>query len=176
MYQSVASALRAPALTERPGDLPGLVRYLLGVLNAPHPGVSDEVMALLRSYQWPGNIRELKNVIERAVILSRGKVLRLDLAMSDILNSGGVAEPSTAEGVVRLMTEAELLDLERQNTLLALERAEWRVSGPNGAAKLLGIKPTTLADRIKKLKLRKPSSAGPRSVADRRTVIVPKDL
>jgi len=118
--------------------------------------LSKQQAALLKRYDWPGNIRELKNVIERAVILSRGKVLRLDLAMNDILNSAAVTETSAPEGVVRLMTEAELLALERKNTLLALERAQWRVSGPNGAAKLLGVKPTTLADRMKKFKIAKP--------------------
>jgi transcriptional regulator with GAF, ATPase, and Fis domain len=79
-----------------------------------------------------------------------------------------VAETNAPEGVVRLMTETELLDLERKNTLLALERAQWRVSGPNGAAKLLGVKPTTLADRMRKLKLRKPPTGTQRQVAERR--------
>src|SRR5882672_2227219 len=129
--------------------------------------LSKQQAALLKRYDWPGNIRELKNVIERAVILSRGKVLRLDLAMSDILNSAAVTETNAPEGVVRLMTETELFDLERKNTLLALERAQWRVSGPNGAAKLLGVKPTTLADRMKKLKLRKPTIATQRQAAER---------
>ena len=119
--------------------------------------LSKQQAALLKRYDWPGNIRELKNVIERAVILSRGKVLRLDLAMNDILTAAAVTETNAPEGVVRLMTETELHDLERKNTLLALERAQWRVSGPNGAAKLLGVKPTTLADRMRKLKLRKPT-------------------
>jgi len=130
--------------------------------------LSKQQAVLLKRYQWPGNIRELKNVIERAVILSRGKVLRLDLAMSDILNSAAVTETNEPEGAARLMTEAELFDLERKNTLLALERAQWRVSGPDGAAKLLGVKPTTLADRMKKLKLRKPAVGSPRPVPERR--------
>jgi transcriptional regulator with GAF, ATPase, and Fis domain len=102
-------------------------------------------------------VRELKNVIERAVILSRGKVLRLDLAMSDILNPPAVGEPETLDSAPALMTEGELRELERKNTVRALEMAQWRVSGPNGAAKLLGIKPTTLADRMKRLELRKPA-------------------
>jgi PAS domain S-box-containing protein len=130
--------------------------------------LSKQQAALLKRYDWPGNIRELKNVIERAVILSRGKVLRLDLAMSDILNSPAVTEANAPEGVVRLMTETELLDLERKNTLLALERAQWRVSGPSGAAELLGVKPTTLADRMRKLKLRKPTTSTQRPAAERR--------
>jgi len=118
--------------------------------------LSRQQAALLKRYDWPGNIRELKNVIERAVILSRGKVLRLDLAMSDILS----APPAHAEGQehagATLLTDAALRELERKNTELALSLADWRVSGPNGAAKLLGVKPTTLADRMRKFKIAKP--------------------
>ncbi len=106
--------------------------------------LSKQQAALLKRYDWPGNIRELKNVIERAVILSRGKVLRLDLAMSDILNRAAAPRRKRRSGETALLTELEMRELERKNTLLALEMAEWRVSGPNGAAKLLGIKPTTL--------------------------------
>jgi PAS domain S-box-containing protein len=119
--------------------------------------LSKQQAALLKRYDWPGNIRELKNVIERAVILSRGKVLRLDLAMSDILNPPAAAEPQSKERNEALLTEAEVRELERKNTLLALEMAQWRVSGPNGAAELLGVKPTTLADRMKKFGLKKAS-------------------
>jgi PAS domain S-box-containing protein len=119
--------------------------------------LSKQQAALLKRYDWPGNIRELKNVIERAVILSRGKVLRLDLAMSDILNAPAAPSPDVKDAEISLLTERELRELERKNTLLALEMAQWRVSGPNGAAKLLGIKPTTLTDRMKKFELRKPS-------------------
>jgi transcriptional regulator with GAF, ATPase, and Fis domain len=116
---------------------------------------SKQQAALLKRYDWPGNVRELKNVIERAVILSRGKVLRLDLAMSDILNAPAAAPLEVDEQKSELLTEREVRELERRNTLLALTMAQGRVSGPSGAAKLLGIKPTTLADRIKKLKLGK---------------------
>src|SRR5688572_22301116 len=119
--------------------------------------LSKQQAALLKRYDWPGNIRELKNVIERAVILSRGKVLRLDLAMSDILNPPATAEPQSKEHNEALLTETEIRELERQNTLRALEMAQWRVSGPNGAAELLGVKPTTLADRMKKFGLKKAS-------------------
>jgi transcriptional regulator with GAF, ATPase, and Fis domain len=102
-------------------------------------------------------VRELKNVIERAVILSRGTVLRLDLAMSDIRTARAVSQPEAKDAEGALLTEVDVRELERRNTLRALEMAQWRVSGPNGAAKLLGVKPTTLADRIRKLKLRKPA-------------------
>jgi transcriptional regulator with GAF, ATPase, and Fis domain len=122
--------------------------------------LSKQQAALLKRYDWPGNVRELKNVIERAVILSRGKVLRLDLAMSDILNAPEPAQPEVEEQRTDLMTENEVRELERRNTMLALRMAQGRVSGPSGAAKLLGIKPTTLADRIKKLKLGRAGARG----------------
>jgi PAS domain S-box-containing protein len=125
--------------------------------------LSKQQAALLKRYDWPGNIRELKNVIERAVILSRGKVLRLDLAMTDILNPAvEQADPSTPGGGT-LLTEAEIQELERKNMLLALQLAGWRVSGPNGAAKMLGVKPTTLADRMRKLRIAKPRDARPQA-------------
>jgi PAS domain S-box-containing protein len=124
---------------------------------------SKQQAALLKRYDWPGNIRELKNVIERAVILSRGKVLRLDLAMSDILNAhpsgdheSDAQHPSEKTS---LLTENEMRELERRNTVLALEMAQWRVSGPHGAAKLLGVRPTTLADRMKKFQIAKPQKS-----------------
>jgi transcriptional regulator with GAF, ATPase, and Fis domain len=125
--------------------------------------LSKQQAALLKRYDWPGNIRELKNVIERAVILSRGKVLRLDLAMTDILSPAVEREdPSTPRGGA-LLTEAEIQELERKNMLLALQLAGWRVSGPNGAAKMLGVKPTTLADRMRKLRIAKPRDTRPQT-------------
>ena len=115
--------------------------------------LSKQQATLLKRYDWPGNIRELKNVIERAVILSRGKVLRLDLAMSDILHAPHAADEHSETAVERVLTDGELRDLERQNLVRALRASNGRVSGPNGAAKLLGIKPTTLTDRIKKFRI-----------------------
>jgi PAS domain S-box-containing protein len=123
--------------------------------------LSKQQAALLKRYDWPGNIRELKNVIERAVILSRGKVLRLDLAMSDILEA--VPQQPETEGAKgeEILTDAALRDLERNNILAALRLADWRVSGPNGAARLLGVKPTTLADRMRKFSIGRPRHARP---------------
>jgi transcriptional regulator with GAF, ATPase, and Fis domain len=77
--------------------------------------------------------------------------------MSDILNAPAEREPEQKEAEPSLLTEAEVREFERKNTLRALLAAQWRVSGPNGAAKLLGVKPTTLTDRIKKLKLQRPA-------------------
>src|SRR5690606_11420615 len=128
-----------------------------------HPplALSRQQAALLKRYDWPGNIRELKNVIERAVILSRGKVLRLDLAMADILTATQVAKTVSQDDDDRVLTEDELRELERRNMLRALELCGWRVSGPEGAAKLLGLRPSTFADRMRKYGIARPTSMGP---------------
>ena len=105
---------------------------------------------VLKRYHWPGNIRELKNVIERAVILSQGKVLRLDLAMADILRPSRQRSNKPDRAGVGIMTETELIALQRENMLAALSLSDGRVSGAEGAAKLLGLKPSTLTDRMKK--------------------------
>jgi PAS domain S-box-containing protein len=109
----------------------------------------------LRAYQWPGNIRELKNVIERAVILSQGKVLRLDLSMPGF-EAGGVVVDAAGEREDRLLTEQQIRQLQRDNLIKALSLADWRVSGAGGAAELLGLKPTTLADRMRSYGIERP--------------------
>ncbi len=114
----------------------------------------DEILA----YDWPGNVREMKNVIERAVILSKGDVLRLDLSLP---RSG---EPSvdpavTADGGNEILTDKQLRALQKKNLVAALKQADWRVSGQGGAAEILGVRPTTLADRMRKFGVRKPRAA-----------------
>jgi PAS domain S-box-containing protein len=110
----------------------------------------------LRAYDWPGNVRELKNVIERAVILSPGNVLRLEASLPEAAANGSqpVGDLATA---AEFLTEQEMREFQKNNTVAALKQANWRVSGPGGAADLLGIKPTTLADRIRTLGIRKPA-------------------
>ena len=113
----------------------------------------------LRNYQWPGNIRELKNVIERAVILSPGSVLRLDLSMPNLgAVAAEVSTPASVQEVDQgILTEKEMREFQKKNLVAVLDQANWRVSGQGGAAELLGIRPTTLADRMKTLGLRKPN-------------------
>ena len=110
----------------------------------------------LRAYNWPGNVRELKNVIERAVILSQGKVLRLDISMSHL--RADTREPvETADAPADILTDKQIRELQRSNLLRALERSNWKVSGAGGAAELLGVRPTTLADRMRTYKIKRPS-------------------
>ena len=110
----------------------------------------------LKAYSWPGNVRELKNVIERAVILSPNKVLRLDLSMPGVaLADAAPAEAAaTTEGV---LSEKEMRDYQKRNIVKALEQSTWKVSGAGGAAELLGVRPTTLTDRIRTYKIKRPS-------------------
>ena len=111
---------------------------------------------ILRSYRWPGNVRELKNVIERAVILSQGRVLRLDLSMPELAadKEPGVSDKIGEEGI---LTENAMKEFQKANIVRALKQANWRVSGREGAAELLGVRPTTLADRVRTLKIKRPS-------------------
>jgi transcriptional regulator with GAF, ATPase, and Fis domain len=110
----------------------------------------------LLEYDWPGNVRELKNVIERAVILSPGKTLHLELSMRelDVTTEDSDRVPPTQDEV---LTEAQIREFQKSNMIRALGKTDWRVSGKDGAAELLGIKPTTLADRIRSFGINKPT-------------------
>jgi PAS domain S-box-containing protein len=163
-YRLSVFPIEVPPLRERGDDVVQIAQHFLertcNDFGHRQLTLSRKQAALLTRYEWPGNIRELKNVIERAVILSQGKVLRLDLAMANVLEADtaaeGAAEHAAAE---RVLTEQEFRELEKRNMIAALQMCDWRVSGPNGAAKLLGVKPTTLTDRIKKYGIRRPAVA-----------------
>lgn len=102
----------------------------------------------LDKYDWPGNVRELQNVIERAVISSQAGRPNLDRALPLSTPSQLVATPTRDHGV---MTVAEFQDLEKRNIMLALQKCDWRIAGESGAAKLLGMKPSTLTSRMASL-------------------------
>ena len=113
--------------------------------------LSEDCLRRLKAYSWPGNVRELQNVIERGLITSRDGRLNLDRALPE---SGRVTatEALSSEGTARrVRTAKELEALERTNLMDALEATGWRVAGENGAAQLLGMKPTTLSSRMKAL-------------------------
>jgi PAS domain S-box-containing protein len=166
-YRLSVFPIDVPPLRERSDDVVQLASHFLERTckdfgNRPLT-LSRQQAALLKRYDWPGNVRELKNVIERAVILSQGKVLRLDLAMANILDDGAAETPADGPkpSQSHVMTEGQLRDVERTNMLNALRIADWRVSGPNGAAHLLGIKSTTLTDRLKKFGISRPRAGTP---------------
>lgn len=163
-YRLSVFPIEVPPLRQRGEDIVQLASHFLERACQDfghHPlTLSRQQVNLLKKYNWPGNIRELKNVIERAVILSQSKVLRLDLAMANILRSAPVlpADSGNSIGSV-VMTEEELATLQKENMFAALQLTNWRVSGPDGAAQLVGLKPSTFTDRMKKLGLSKPRKA-----------------
>ncbi|MDE0001278.1 MAG: sigma 54-interacting transcriptional regulator [Rhodospirillaceae bacterium] len=163
-YRLSVFPIDVPPLRERGDDIVQLASHFLEKIcqDFGHRPLSlgRQHLELMRNYDWPGNVRELKNVIERAVILSRGQVLRLDLAMADIPKPASAAAPVSADpdgnGDPTLMTEQELLELQKNNLLAALTATGWRVSGPRGAAALVGLKSSTFTDRMKKFGIKRP--------------------
>jgi len=159
-YRLNVFPITIPALRERREDVPLLVRYFVQKYsrrqNKTVEYVPAEAMDALASYDWPGNVRELENFIERAVLLSRGKELRVPLA--ELKNSGLPAPPDSlsASSAASLVPVGTLEEAERQHILRALRQTEWRVAGPRGAAKMLGMKRTTLQARMRKLGIRRP--------------------
>jgi len=132
-------------------------------LKSAKPRLTRAAVTEVLNYDWPGNVRELRNVIERAVILARGGALSFDLPVTGApantprpTHQAQVSEGSN--GTPKLLTEAELRSLERNNLLANLEAAKWKIRGPDGAAELLGVKPTTLYSRMQKLGIKPPVS------------------
>jgi PAS domain S-box-containing protein len=158
-YRLSVFPVDVPPLRERGEDIVQLAQHFLEQTctdfgRAPLTLTRTQT-ANLRAYNWPGNVRELKNVIERAVILSTGKVLRLDLSMPSLkVDIDAIADTSIASNEV--LTEKDMRDFQKNNIEKALEQSNWKVSGIGGAAELLGVRPTTLADRIRTLDIRKP--------------------
>jgi len=158
-YRLSVFPVDVPPLRERGEDIVQLAQHFLEQTckdfgRAPLTLTRTQT-ANLRAYSWPGNVRELKNVIERAVILSTGKVLRLDLSMPGLKVDVDVVTDAVLT-TNEVLTEKDMRDLQRNNIEKALTQTKWKVSGAGGAAELLGVRPTTLADRIRALKLRKP--------------------
>lgn len=115
-------------------------------LNMPGRRLRNSDIERLQSYSWPGNIRELQNVIERALITSNGADLNLDL--HDEPKTTVIHQPSPSSAI---MTDAQIRELERNKMQAALKAADGKLFGKGGAAELLGLKPTTLASRLKRL-------------------------
>ena len=142
-YRLNVFPIHLPALREREGDIPLLMQYFVRKfavnLGKKIDRISERMMAGLQRYPWPGNIRELEHVIERAVILSEG---------SELEPIDWLSQPGGKAGSGKTLT---LEEMERQHIVDVLEQTNWRVSGEKGAAKILGLNPTTLEARMKKL-------------------------
>ena len=161
-YRLSVFPINVPPLRRRKEDVLQLAQHFLETTckdfgRKPFKLTNRQVEAI-RAYDWPGNVRELKNVIERAVILSKGDTLRLELSLPETSEAvQDDAAGTSAIGHDEILTDEELRQLQRDNLVRALQRTGWRVSGKGGAAELLGVKPTTLADRIKSFGLKKPA-------------------
>ena len=159
-YRLNVFPIEVPPLRKRVEDIPLLAELFLRQasrrFNRPSQGLSQGNLLSLQVYDWPGNVRELMNVIERAVITSRSGAIRFDLPRpSSGKTRNSAATAGTASTI--LVSDAEMKRRERENLLAALDQSNWRVHGPGGAAELLGIRPTTLASRIKRMGLAKPT-------------------
>jgi len=150
-------------LRERLDDVPALAKHFVELstrdLKTAKPRLTRAGIAKLQNYDWPGNVRELRNVIERALILARGGALEFDLpvaSQSKTATPVRIESPSSDAGAPKSLTEAEMQRRERDNLLLVLQEANWKIKGADGAAELMGVKPTTLLARMKKWGLKKP--------------------
>jgi PAS domain S-box-containing protein len=161
-YRLSVFPIEVPPLRRRREDVVQLAQHFLERTckdfgRKPMALTRHQVDAI-RHYDWPGNVRELKNVIERAVILSTGNILRLDLSLPECApQTDANLITGTALTDVSVLTEKEIRELQKSNLMKALQQTGWRISGKGGAAELLDMRPTTLTDRIKSMGIRKPN-------------------
>jgi formate hydrogenlyase transcriptional activator len=154
-YRLNVFPIRVPALRERAEDIPFLVRHFAQHfarnMKKQIESISSETMNALVRYPWPGNIREMQNVIERAVILSRASVLHVPLV--DLKQQMGEVPEANGLGTLE--------EVERKHILAVLEQTNWVFAGPNGAAARLGLKRPTLQFRMQKLGITRPRRSVP---------------
>jgi formate hydrogenlyase transcriptional activator len=148
--------IQLPALRERPEDIPLLVRHFVEEfsrrMNRTIETIPAETMNALCQYHWPGNIRELQNVIERAVILSSGPALRVPIAdMQPRIVAAPASDDTTITPSRRRPVRSIVAEVDRNEIIRALKEADGRVGGADGAAARLGLKRTTFITRMKKL-------------------------
>ena len=161
-YRLSVFPLEVPSLRERREDIVPLAIHFLQAtcadMGVREVKLTREQGKLLENYQWPGNIRELQHVIARAAILSTGKKLQLDPTQFQLASVKQISNTKAVEDLpeATFLTIDEFRQREKDNIIAALQYCKWRVSGDGGAADLLGIKPTTLAHRMKKLLIKKP--------------------
>src|SRR3984957_2172483 len=154
-YRLNVFPIRVPALRERTEDIPFLVRHFAQHfarnMKKQIDTISSETMNALIRYPWPGNIREMQNVIERAVILSRGSVLHIP--STDLKRRTGEVPEANGLGTLE--------EVERRHIVAVLEQTNWGFAGPNGAAARLGLKRPTLQFRMQKLGIPRPPRSAP---------------
>jgi transcriptional regulator with GAF, ATPase, and Fis domain len=158
-YRLSVFPIEVIALRDLKEDIPLLVSNFLGICSRKFgidpPRLKQRHIIQLQQYSWPGNIRELQNVVERAVISSRSGALEFHLPTSGARGSdesfGRVPE---VQG--KLLSDAEMKRFERQNLIAVLEKTKWKISGAAGAAEFLGVHPATLTSRLRVLGIKRP--------------------
>jgi len=145
-YRLNVFPIEIPPLRERKEDIPLLVKYFVEkfskAMGKKFDRISQKSMQYLVNYPWPGNVRELKNIIERTTIISKGNKLEIDNCF--------------LKNTSRSKNVTNLFEVEKQHIINILESTSWKVSGRGGAAELLGLKPTTLEARMKKMNIKRP--------------------
>ena len=161
-YRLNVFPIEVPPLRSRKEDIPMLSLNFLNLaaqkLNVPLPRMTQANIMGLQGYDWPGNIRELQNVIDRAVITSRSGKLSLNLSNGgkNIKRKDSAIDQKERDTKVSILTEKEMEQGNQENILNALNQCNWKITGSDGAAELLEIKPTTLHSKIKKMGLKRP--------------------
>ncbi|MGA9293996.1 MAG: sigma 54-interacting transcriptional regulator [Ignavibacteriaceae bacterium] len=157
-YRLNVYPITVPPLRERGNDIIKLANEFIlrcsRKLGKTPPRLTHESINKLISYHWPGNIRELQNVIERTVIISKNGKINLDKILQDDfeLDDDAVKNEDSNK---KIFSQEELLRIEKENIVRALDFTDWKISGKDGAAKLLGLPPTTLNSRLKALGIKK---------------------
>jgi DNA-binding NtrC family response regulator len=161
-YRLNVFPMKVAALRDRKEDIPLLATHFVEIsvkeLGCPRPRLTRAGIETLQSYDWPGNIRELRNVIERAAIFAQGGALGFDLPVSG--SSADVAAFGSEQGdetEPEYLTDAEIRRRERDNLFAVLQKTGWKIKGVDGAAELLGLRPNTLISRIEKMGLKRPA-------------------
>lgn len=154
-YRLNVFPLNVPPLRERRDDVELLAQAFLKrateKLGRSIEPFSAEAIARLNAYDWPGNVRELQNVVERSVIVAEDGRPNLERALPSLRTLSTPLTPTE-----KVLTVGELQELEKKNLLAALQACSWKIAGDGGAAKLLGMKPSTLNSRISALQIKKP--------------------
>jgi formate hydrogenlyase transcriptional activator len=157
-YRLNVFPIRLPPLRERPEDIPLLVWSFVREFGRTTGRKIDSIPRAteeaLKHYPWPGNIRELRNVIERAMIVTQGPTLQVEVPSSSV-GTMFTPIPELSAGVVAPANGLTLDESQRSQILAVLQKTGWRVSGKNGAATILGLKPTTLESRMAKLGIKR---------------------
>ncbi len=158
-YRLSVFPIHVPPLRERAADIPLLADHFLEQscrrLGVPPQRLKKRHAEELLAYNWPGNVRELQNVVERAVIRAQSGTLEFENAVEGSQPRQAAPEESNQPSG-RILKQDEIKRIERDNVHAALEAANWKIYGPDGAARLLGISPTTLTSKAKALGLRRP--------------------